>query len=300
MMAAPTVADPAAANTAEERVLLEHHAELLRESAISPEVARERGYLSARTGAELEALGFAAYQRNAPALLIPIRDVRGELAFYQARPDSPRSKEGKPLKYETPAGKSLVLDVPPATRRALADPSLPLWITEGSRKADAAVSIGLHCIGVIGTWAWRHRETKDGPSVPLPDWQGIPLDGRRVYVVFDSDVMVKASVRKALEALHAFLTGQGATVRLVYLPGGPDEQKVGLDDYIAAGHGERDLLELARPELAPTPASNGRGPTQAEHLVAWACDGGAELFHNPERKPWATVTVGDHRETMSL
>ena len=223
-----------------------------------------------------------------------------ELAFYQARPDSPRSKEGKPLKYETPAGRSLVLDVPPATRRILSEPNTPLWITEGSRKADAAASIGLHCIAVIGTWSWRHREKKDGPSVPLPDWEEVTLEDRRIYVAFDSDVMVKPSVRKALEALHAFLAERGATVRLVYLPAGPDGEKVGLDDYIAAGHNERDLLELARPELAAAPASNGRGPTQAEHLVTWACDGGAELFHTPERKPWATVTVGDHRETMSL
>jgi len=299
-MAIAALGLPAHTSTPETPLLIEPHAELIRASAISPEVAQARGYFSACTPEDLEALGFASSQRHAPALVLPIYDVKGELAFYQARPDSPRAREGKPIKYETPAGKRLVLDVPPAVRPVLGDPSEALWITEGTRKADAAVSIGVHCIAVIGTWGWRHREAKDGPSVPLPDWEHIALEGRRIYVAFDSDVMVKPSVRKALEALHAFLTAHGATVRLIYLPAGPDDEKVGLDDYIAAGHGERDLLELARPELAPAPASNGGGPTKAEQLVAWACDGGAELFHTPERKPWATVTVGEHRETMSL
>ena len=284
------------------RTLAPAHAQLISDSAISTDVAQARGYFTAQTPEELADLGFAASQRRAPALVMPVYGVTGELAFHWIRPDDPRQVDGKTRKYEAPQGHSpLELDVPRAVRAKLSDPAQPLWITEGARKADAAASLGLACISVNGTWAWRHRPGGKGTdSVPVPDWEHIALDGRRVYLAFDSDVMVKPSVRKALEALHVFLASQGATVRLVYLPAGAGEEKVGLDDFIAAGHDERDLLELSRPELEAAPAGNGRGPTHAEQLVAWATEGGAELFHTPERKPWATVTVGEHRETMSL
>ena len=62
------------------------HQELIDGSAISPEVAADRGYRSATTKADLERLGFSPQQRNIPGLLIPIRDVTGEIATYQLRP----------------------------------------------------------------------------------------------------------------------------------------------------------------------------------------------------------------------
>lgn len=280
--------------------LLEQHRRLLQNSGISEEVITERGYYTATSADELRRLGFAPSQQRAPALVIPICDVHGRVVLHQARPDQPRERSGKPVKYETPAGKQLALDVPRAAQGSLCDTAPPLWITEGSRKVDAATSIGLCCIGVIGVWGWRHKPSKDGPSAPRPDWQHITLGGRRVYVVFDSDVKAKREVRRALEALHAFLSGQGAEVRLVYLPAGPDGEKVGLDDFLAAGRTRDDLLELATTELASEPSSNGRGPTQAERLVELALQGDVELFHTPEREPWATVPVGEHRETMPL
>lgn len=74
------------------------HARLIRESAISPEVAQARGYRSVWKKSELGAVGFANSQKITPTLLIPIRDVHGEIATYQHRPDAPPSKDGKTLK----------------------------------------------------------------------------------------------------------------------------------------------------------------------------------------------------------
>src|SRR5215218_8758214 len=122
------------------RPLLPQHAALLAASAIAPEVAAARGYCSVETKARLKGLGFGEAQRNVPGLLIPIWNVAGELATYQCRPDAPRvSPKGNPVKYETPAGSRMVLDVPKLVRPALGDPTRPLFITEGARKADAAV-----------------------------------------------------------------------------------------------------------------------------------------------------------------
>ena len=287
---------------ARERPLAESHRRMLKDSAIGAEVIAARGYYTATLPAELERLGFAASQRRVPALVIPIRDVNGRVALHQSRPDDPRiDGKGKPRKYETPFGHKLVLDVPPGAHGSLSDPAEPLWITEGSKKVDAATSIGLCCIGVVGVDGWHRREPKDGgPCLPFPDWERIALRGRKVYVAYDSDVMVKLAVKHALGSLHAFLSEQGAEIRLVYLPASADGEKVGLDDFLAAGNGERELLELSTGELACDSGGNGNGPSQTERLVELALQGDAELFHTPEREPWATVPVGEYRETMPL
>ena len=76
-----------------------------------------------------------------PGLLIPIYSPTGEIVNYQFRPDQPRiGKDGKAIKYETPAGTRMVLDVHPFAREMLGDPTVPLFITEGIKKGDALVS----------------------------------------------------------------------------------------------------------------------------------------------------------------
>src|SRR5260370_20101754 len=100
--------------------LLEQHQELLRASAISPEVARARGYVSVTEKSRLETAGFSRVQRQVPGLLIPVCGVTGEVVGHEYRPDTPRVTDtGKVLKYEKPAGSAHHLDVPPAGPPAL-------------------------------------------------------------------------------------------------------------------------------------------------------------------------------------
>ena len=225
---------------------------LLRDSGICPEVAAARGYFTALTKAQLRDLGFPGSQQRVPSLVLPIFDIRGELATYQLRPDSPRlGKNGKPTKYETKFGASVVLDVPKSARTWVKDPGRPLFITEGVRKSDAAASKGLACVALLGVWNFR-----DGRGV-LPDWEYIPLKSRKVYVCFDSDVMEKREVHDALARLRAVLQGRGADVRLIYLPAGEGGSKVGLDDYLAS-HSVDELLPCATDELrAVVPQDEG-------------------------------------------
>ena len=197
--------------------LLPHHLRLIEASAISPAVARARGYRSITTSSALRKLGFSERQARAPALLIPVWGVHGEIVLYQARPDDPRMVDGKALKYETPAGARMALDVPPLVRDRLANPACPLFITEGARKADAAVSKGLLCVALLGVWNWRGSNAQDGKTA-LPDWEAIALNGRRVYICFDSDVSQKAEVHAALARLKSFLESRKAWVSVIYLP----------------------------------------------------------------------------------
>ncbi len=285
------------------RGVLPQHQALIVASAISPEVASARGYRSIKTKAELRRRGFSDSQCRVPALLIPIYGPTGELSTYQARPDEPRiDQRGKPVKYETPGGSRMALDVPPAASPWIGDPARPLFITEGVRKADAAVSAGLSCIALLGVWNWRGKN-EHGGKVALPEWESIALNGRQIYIAFDSDVMTKPAVHAALVRLKAFVESRKAHVLLIYLP--PDEEgsKVGVDDYLAAGHTAADLLALATPELR-TPADDAAGPeelpaaAQAEQLVAIGRR--TELFHDPQMTPFAAIEVGGHREVWPL
>jgi len=261
--------------------LFDHHARLLADSAISVEVARERGYRTASARKELGSRGFSSGQQNVPGLLIPVHDETGAVALHQYRPDEPRvTKAGKAVKYETPAKTRMVVDVPPRVRGHLGDPSRPLWITEGIRKADAAVTVGLDCLALLGVWNWRGRNDYEA-STALAFWESVALTDRRVYVCFDSDVMLKRSVHTALCRLGAFLARRGAKVAYAYLPSG-DGGKVGLDDYLAAGGTVPELVRSARSEPIeppdPEPGPEPDAPARPSRPAAEVRAGGAALL----------------------
>ena len=200
--------------------------------------------------------------------------MTGAIATYQLRADHPRvTKAGKTVKYETRANSRMVLDIPPRIRSQLGDPAVPLWITEGARKADAAVSAGLCCIALLGVWNWRGRNAADATAA-LGDWEFAVLKDRRVYVAFDSDVLTKRDVQAALQRFGGFLAARGAEVRYVHLPHDSDA-KTGLDDYLAAGGSADELVTSATPQLQAaqdTPAKPAHtrtpSPDQPEDLCA--------------------------------
>lgn len=185
--------------------LAPEHLRMLEEgSAITREVIEGRGYRTVETRAELKRLGFSDVQTRIPTLLVPIWGVAGEIVLYQSRPDNPKIRNGKPVKYETPRGSRMVLDVHPSARHMISDPSIPLWITEGVKKGDALVSRGCCAISLLGVWNWRGTNGKGGKTA-LPDWESIALNGRQIFICFDSDVMLKLDVYKALARLKSFL-----------------------------------------------------------------------------------------------
>src|SRR6185436_14242935 len=82
--------------------------------------------------------------------------------------------------------------------------------------------------------------------------ESIALNGREVYLAFDSDVTTKPQVQHALSRLGGFLGQRGAKVRVIDLPSGEGHAKVGLDDFFAGGHTVDGLVALAR-EGTPLP-----------------------------------------------
>lgn len=233
--------------------LAPHHLALLERSAIALAVATDRGYRTVTDQAELHRLGFVK-SCSVPGLLMPIRGVDGLIRTYQYRPDFPRlARNGRPRKYEFPYRSTQVLDVPVGVAAQIGDPTQPLFITEGARKADAAVSAGLVCISVSGVWNWRGTNSKGGKTA-LPDWEHVALNDRVVYLVFDSDCR-KPQVQYALDRLEAFLHHRGARVIPLFLRA-DHANKVGLDDYLATGGSATELVTLTTPHepaQAPTP-----------------------------------------------
>ena len=224
-------------------LLPEHLRHLNEGSGISVDVIKERGYRSIQGKGELEKLGFSSSQQRAPGILIPLWGVEGTEAGYQFRPDNPRSDaRARPVKYELPFGAGNRLDCPPRCRKALGDPKMPIWITEGSKKADALASHGACAISLTGVWGFKGKNEFGGITV-LSDWDCISLKERLIYLAFDSDVVTKEPVRKALEHLGAYLMRKGARLSVVYLPQ-DGSQKTGIDDYLIK-HTLEDAQKLA-------------------------------------------------------
>lgn len=247
----------------DEQMLSIEHLQMLREgSSISDEVITARGYRTITDTRELEKLHFAPSQRRAPGLLLPVHCPDGSNSLYVYRPDNPREvRSGKGgnyshkiIKYEMPEGVGVRLDCPLTCRVLLADPKIPLWITEGQKKADALASRKQCAVALLGVWNFKGKNPFGGTTL-LADWDFIALNGREVRIVFDSDVMTKPQVRQALERLKEHLQRKGAHVGVVYLPKS-ETGKNGVDDYLALGHtidGLLALLEAPRP--LPQPAA---------------------------------------------
>ncbi len=268
-------------STLEQRLSPAHLAMLRAESAIADDVILARGYRTVTNKDELLKLGFAAAQ-CLPGLLLPLwpPDAAsgpdgaprpgGGNGLYVLRPDAPRSfdQKDKPrlpdgtypqrvLKYEFPKGEKMRLDCPPPCRPRLGNPAVPLWITEGQKKADALASQGFCALALLGVWNWRGRNDLGGLTA-LADWDAVALKGRDVRIVFDSDVTRRPAVQNALKRLTAFLKNRGARVTVIYLPHGEHGRKQGVDDFLAAGHTAADLealVEAPRPQPQPAAAT---------------------------------------------
>jgi hypothetical protein len=246
-----------------ESVMLPHHLEqLIQGSGIAAEIIAARGYRSIHGPegyTELKRLGLSRPQAKlTPGLLVPILGGNGEPVLYQYRPDEPWiDAKGKTIKYETPRGERNCLDFGTGQCDLIGNPTVDLWGTEGIKKVDALRSHGLCAPGLTGVYGWRGTNL-DGGKVALADWELVALNGRAVYLCFDSDVTTKREVQQALTRLKRFLAQRGARVTVVLLPAeGPE--KVGVDDYLVS-HSLDELQTLAHPQqpthetpLAPTP-----------------------------------------------
>lgn len=190
-------------------------------------------------------------QFTEPGIVIPYFDLSGnKTQFYRYRYLKQPTYTGfaamakrKPLKYTQPKSSLNELYLPPLVdwEEIAADSLKPILITEGEFKAaSATLNTEYPCIGLGGVWSWKSTSRKM-PMIPgfdLFNW-----DQRPVYIVYDSDAVTNPMVMQAENALAKALTELGAEPHIVRLPMGPENEKVGLDDYLI-WKGEEGLEEL--------------------------------------------------------
>jgi P4 family phage/plasmid primase-like protien len=124
--------------------------------------------------------------------------------------------------------------------------------TEGEKKAAKADQEGIRCIGLVGVFSFTNK----GKLELSEDLKSVNWERREVRICFDSDFRDNENVQKAIGRLASYLKSQRAFVKVIYLPGGPSGEKVGLDDFlITHGRGEFERLSLEAEE--PDPVDSG-------------------------------------------
>jgi len=238
--------------------LLPHHLQELRASGLRDETIRAAGIFSATDRNRIaEILNWQTVAaRMSSGLVFPFRDGNGPNGYARIKPDHPRRKNGRVIKYESPRGRSNELYVPPNTFAALTDPTVLLLITEGEKKSLAADQHGMACLGLVGVYGWKDAS---GERM-LPALERVAWRNREVVIVFDSDVRHNPDNQTAETRLAAILTRRGAHVRVARLPDGPVGEdgrptKLGLDDFIVAHGLEALRAVLSTAEVPAEPDS---------------------------------------------
>ncbi|MFC1972598.1 DUF3854 domain-containing protein, partial [Chloroflexota bacterium] len=128
----------------------------------------------------------------------------------------------------------------------------------GSKKADALASHGACAVSLTGVWGFKGKNDL-GSTTLLADWDYIALRDRTTRLAFDSDIVEKPQVKKALKRLSQHLTNNQARLLVVHLPNGSNG-KVGVDDYLADGHTLADAEALSEAHEADVEEQTIRRP----------------------------------------
>ena len=245
----------------------------LERSGIAPADAERVGMFSV-----LDASTIYPEFKPVPALVLPYFTPGGEietftrdaqrLPFCRIRYLAAHSKVPaafllhKDQRYTQPRNSGTKAYFPPLLDwpRILADPSEPLVITEGEKKAVAAVLAGFPVVALGGVFNFMAGQTL------LSELAAIAWQGRDVYICFDSDAVSNPNILAAEARLVDELqVKRGAKCFLVRIPQ-LGESKVGLDDYLKRD-GANALLQLL--QSAPSLGALDAKVVALNQDVAW-------------------------------
>ncbi len=113
-----------------------------------------------------------------------------------------------------------------------------ILITEGAKKAGAALSAGLAAISIPGVTTGQKLGRLKDDLIPFFNV------GRRVILAFDADVITKQKVQQALDRLGRLIAETGANVSVLKLP----LETKGIDDFIVKNGGDNFALQVKHSE----------------------------------------------------
>lgn len=151
------------------------HYKDLKASGLSDETIKGAGIISVPSDQFHTKLGFKDIG-IASLMEIPFGDDYSRFkVWYQ------EGKDG--AKYLTRRDTENRLYLPSKTLNVLSDVSVPLYITEGEKKALKACQEGLNCIAITGLWNWKVKGSDD----LISDFGKIALQGRKIVIIPDDD-----------------------------------------------------------------------------------------------------------------
>lgn len=197
-------------------------------------------------------------------------------------------------KFTKPKGQKAVLNIHPSMRDAVQDITQPLFVVEGTTRADALAQRSTPAVSLAGCWGWM------SDNKALADWDSVPIKNRDCVIGLDGDVVVNPDVNAAMHRIGALLVRKGASrVRVLVLP-----DNMGVDDYLASGGHITRILEHARDleSIVPLKPKKQGKEQRARKIVGDINDTAlAEDFVNSkychvmqfvQEKTWAYYTEG--------
>lgn len=235
--------------------ILPNHLDDLRGSGLSDATISAAGIRSISQEEAKRIIGFDP-RCGGWAIDFPLWDSPNLWPLTIVKPDiSYEFPDGRKAKYLMPKGAKHRLYIPPKpllNDHQVLTTRFPLYVTEGIKKCLKAAQEGLACVGLSGVDAFTYRDDYGGVHI-VPELDFLCLKDREVKIVFDSDIVQKYSVRQAQFKLGCESRKRKvASVVGIRLPPGPDDKKVGFDDYMM-GHTERELNALPVDKLSDPP-----------------------------------------------
>lgn len=193
----------------------EHRADLGKSALTSETIALQK--IRSIPPSMLDRLaGFKVPTALTSAYVIPYADPAGGWMDHVRMKIFPPITEGDgpTVKYLQPPRSGVRVFFPIRTLPAVVDSDAAVWIVEGEKKSLAVAQRGLPTIGIAGITCWN----APGSRRLHPDFDHVPLMGRVVELVPDSDWQTHPRVRSAVGVLATALAAAGARPRVVVLP----------------------------------------------------------------------------------
>jgi len=115
-------------------------------------------------------------------------------------------KNGNKVKYLQRKGTGVHLYILPPVQRILANPTAPIYFTEGEKKSAKAVQGGIMTIALGGLWNFLDGETGEA----IEEVDRIAWPDREVLFIPDSDVWARPDLIKAIYAFGKEIEERGA------------------------------------------------------------------------------------------
>src|SRR4028119_2130270 len=239
-------------------------------------------------------------------------------AFGQFKPETAiqlSPEDERPAKYLTRKGgyDAIALQHPEEDywQRVLDDPSIPIALDEGAKKAGMLMTLGFVALALCGVW----MGLKKGGKELVNNLALLAVQGRPITIVFDADLAFKPGVQQALKALATVLEKKGCIVSVAIIP--LELESKGIDD-VRVNHGEEMVkkimadaipyaqwlksLEAQMDESAAdggNKKSNPKPPTPRETAAEIAEEFGHQWKFDNEQKEWR-VYSGKHWEKVEI